>query len=174
MLFRISLCLTYFSFLAIQLSICGFPAAAGAFSGEKASCLARQLTYISTDEFFRQAFFEKNYDFFRNIFGKFFRGGKTPLPYTIYSMHARMHAYTADEKNKRPRRKKRDRRKKLFAAAARFAVARAFFDGFARGGEHFARPFAPRGSAADGADDAFIELFYEFFELFAAFRADIL
>lgn len=98
MLFRISLCLTYFSFLAIQLSICGFPAAAGAFSGEKASCLARQLTYISTDEFFRQAFFEKNYDFFRNIFGKFFHGGKTPLPYTIYSMNARTHAYTADEK----------------------------------------------------------------------------
>lgn len=103
---RISLCLTYFFVLAIQLSICGFPAAAGAFSGEKASCLARQLTYISTDEFFRQAFFEKIYDFFRNIFRKFFPYTKTSRPYTIYSMRPRAHAYTArSEKQTTPPKK---------------------------------------------------------------------
>ena len=83
--FRISLCLTYFSFLAIQLSICGFPAAAGAFSGEKASCLARQLTYISTDKRIRQAFFEIFSDFFRNYFRKFFPCAGRPfsIPYIV-------------------------------------------------------------------------------------------
>ena len=61
-----------------------------------------------------------------------------------------------------------------FAAAARLAVARAFFDGSARGGEHFARPFAGRFRSAGGADDGFIVFFHKFFEPFAALRANVL
>ena len=60
------------------------------------------------------------------------------------------------------------------AAAARLAVARTFFDGFARGGEHFARPLARSRRPARGADDGGVEFFYEFFKFSAARGADVL
>ena len=164
-------------YFAIQLSICRFSASAEASSVEKASCLNRQLTYISTDAFIRQAFFATFLTFFTVFLKSLFAAPRIPILYTIYSItpfayrYFKKSAQICAKKKAAPCERPKDF---SFAARASGAVPGAFFGGFSRCGVHFARPLAPCGRAAGRAADGVVELPDEFIEFFAARGANVL